>query len=85
MWTSKIRGVYTGIPFNEEEKLYSDFTVADEDEAFTNWLVEKGYQKAGAWVNKGGEPILYHIEVKSTYGPHHEAFRISQNQFEMVC
>lgn len=86
MWTSHTSAKYTDLTFDGDDSQFADFTIRDFSGRFTAWLVERGCEQAESWSRtKIADGITYSIEVKSTYGPHDEAFHMSQNQIDMVC
>ena len=66
VWTSELRHHVDGhkrwVPENQNA-LYSDFTVPDDYGTLAGWMVENGIQVPKDWL---GAKLLYHIEVKST-------------------
>ncbi|KAI5276433.1 hypothetical protein E4T47_00597 [Aureobasidium subglaciale] len=85
MWTSHASTKYTDQTFDGDDSQFADFTIRDLSGRLTDWLVERGCVQPKEWIDKKGkDAITYSIEVKATYGPHHEPFHMSQNQIDMA-
>jgi len=67
-------------PFESNNQKMSTFTL-DDSGAFTDILVEKGYQTAKRWRK---ENPIYHIEVQTTVGGLESSFSMNASKLEMV-
>lgn len=83
-WTSAARAKYGLDSFDGDEASFADFTITDPvlSAKFCEWLLVKmGVPAAAEWT---GTQKNFHIEVKTTNGPHNEMWDLSNNQVRLV-